>query len=169
MRSSTCAYTVPTRCAAGAQATKHLHSTSTYNQARESWQDTCRPPALRGPRTACNQARQRGSQAKRQGAHRLDLVLALDQQVQQLLRVHGGLAEVGHQPDQRLRRTAALRPDIPRALEQTLAPEAKSGRHNSNPLDPPAASRLADRFHNQASLLDILQFCSQLQVACNVC
>ncbi len=35
--------------------------------------------------------------------HRLDLVLALDQQVQQLLRVHRRLPEVRHQPDQRLR------------------------------------------------------------------
>ncbi len=34
-------------------------------------------------------------------AHRLDLILALDEQVQQLLGVHGGLAEVRHQPNQR--------------------------------------------------------------------
>ena len=37
-----------------------------------------------------------------EGGHRLDLVLALDQQVQQLLGVHRCLAIVGHQPDQSL-------------------------------------------------------------------
>ena len=34
------------------------------------------------------------------GPYRLDLVLALDQQVQQLLGVHSGLPVVGHQPNE---------------------------------------------------------------------
>lgn len=34
-------------------------------------------------------------------AHRLDLVLALDQQIKQLLGVHCGLAVIGHQPNER--------------------------------------------------------------------
>ena len=37
---------------------------------------------------------------KTKDSHRLDLVLTLDQQVQELLSVHGGLPVVGHQANE---------------------------------------------------------------------
>jgi hypothetical protein len=40
------------------------------------------------------------SQESLQRTHRLDLVLALDQEIQQLLRVNSGLPEVSHQANQ---------------------------------------------------------------------
>ena len=51
-------------------------------------------------RLTCNIA---GAEQSKLAAHRLDLVLALHEQIQQLLRVHRRLAVVGHQPNERLR------------------------------------------------------------------